>query len=183
VVTVDPSLRVSGFASPSQRPGRCRLAGQRSLSGRGLKWSRDSSSDEQQVDASAALDRNHALYPPCHPSATTTSRSPFLESQCLQSTPSRRDVLKQMWRSSVTASATAVLVGSTAMVLPAAWARGLVQFPCVTPLANSYHFLRAGTTLLEEEGTHVGLHSRVRARVLSAFVLERRAILVLCSVL
>jgi hypothetical protein len=31
-------------------------------------------------------------------------------------------------------------------------ARGLVQFPCKTPLANSYHFLRVGTTLLEEEG-------------------------------
>lgn len=34
----------------------------------------------------------------------------------------------------------------------AASARGLVQFPCARPLANSYHLMRAGTTLLEEEG-------------------------------
>lgn len=33
-------------------------------------------------------------------------------------------------------------------------ARGLVQFPCKTPLANNYHLMRAGTTMLEEEGKH-----------------------------
>jgi hypothetical protein len=31
-------------------------------------------------------------------------------------------------------------------------ARGLVRFPCVDTLANSYHFLHAGTSLLQEEG-------------------------------
>jgi hypothetical protein len=30
-------------------------------------------------------------------------------------------------------------------------ARGLVQFPCDVPLANTYHLVRAGTSLLEEE--------------------------------
>lgn len=30
-------------------------------------------------------------------------------------------------------------------------ARGLVQFPCTKPLLNVYHFMRSGTTLLEEE--------------------------------
>jgi hypothetical protein len=34
-----------------------------------------------------------------------------------------------------------------------AFARGLVEFPCKKGLANTYHFLRVGTTLLEEEGT------------------------------
>eukprot|EP00956_Cyclotella_meneghiniana_P043424 scaffold269738_cov79-Cyclotella_meneghiniana.AAC.1 len=30
-------------------------------------------------------------------------------------------------------------------------ARGLVRFPCKEPLLNKYHFMRAGTSLLEEE--------------------------------
>ena len=30
-------------------------------------------------------------------------------------------------------------------------ARGLVQFPCKSPLFNTYHMMRAGTTLLEED--------------------------------
>jgi hypothetical protein len=33
-----------------------------------------------------------------------------------------------------------------------AQARGLVQFPCPKGLANSYHFLRVGTSLFEQEG-------------------------------
>jgi hypothetical protein len=33
-------------------------------------------------------------------------------------------------------------------------ARGLVQFPCKKGLANTYHFLRVGQTMLEEEGMH-----------------------------
>jgi len=32
-----------------------------------------------------------------------------------------------------------------------AQARGLVSFPCVAPLLNVYHLMRAGTTLLEEQ--------------------------------
>jgi len=32
-----------------------------------------------------------------------------------------------------------------------AQARGLVQFPCKSPLGNTYHFMRAGETLLEAE--------------------------------
>jgi hypothetical protein len=32
------------------------------------------------------------------------------------------------------------------------WARGLVKFPCKTPLSNTYHLMRAGTSMLEEEG-------------------------------
>ena len=31
-------------------------------------------------------------------------------------------------------------------------ARGLVQFPVDQPLLNEYHFMRAGTSLLEEQG-------------------------------
>jgi hypothetical protein len=32
------------------------------------------------------------------------------------------------------------------------WGRGLVKFPCTHPLANSYHLMRAGTSMLEAEG-------------------------------
>lgn len=39
-------------------------------------------------------------------------------------------------------------------------ARGLVQFPCPNGLANSYHFLRVGTSLFEEEGRSQNLCSR-----------------------
>jgi hypothetical protein len=46
-----------------------------------------------------------------------------------------------------------VLLTGLAMASPdTATARGLIQFPCTTPLANVYHFLRSGTSLLEEEG-------------------------------
>lgn len=41
---------------------------------------------------------------------------------------------------------------STLSLSKPAIARGLVHFPCVKSLANSYHFLRVGLTLLEEEG-------------------------------
>ena len=34
---------------------------------------------------------------------------------------------------------------------PPATARGLVMFPCTTPLLNTYHLMRTGTSLLEEE--------------------------------
>lgn len=33
-------------------------------------------------------------------------------------------------------------------------ARGLVEFPCTRPLSNSYHLMRSGTSLLEEEGQY-----------------------------
>lgn len=41
----------------------------------------------------------------------------------------------------------------TAISIPSqeAHARGLVQFPCSTPLFNEYHLMRAGTTFLEEQ--------------------------------
>ena len=42
---------------------------------------------------------------------------------------------------------------TTLFLPPSASARGLVHFPCVRPLANSYHFMRVGVTLLEEQGT------------------------------
>ena len=44
------------------------------------------------------------------------------------------------------------------LLLPAqpSEARGLVQFPC-PKLSNTYHFLRVGTTLLEEEGACVSV--------------------------
>ena len=35
---------------------------------------------------------------------------------------------------------------------PAASAKGLVTFPCDYPLVNKYHLMRAGTSLLEEQG-------------------------------
>jgi hypothetical protein len=38
--------------------------------------------------------------------------------------------------------------------IKAAHARGLVHFPCVTPLANTYNLMRVGCTLLEEDGTN-----------------------------
>jgi hypothetical protein len=41
-----------------------------------------------------------------------------------------------------------IMTGSSSV----AHARGLVQFPCNNGLSNSYHFLRVGTTMLEEEG-------------------------------
>lgn len=53
------------------------------------------------------------------------------------------------------------LARSGALLLPAvsiptssprsADARGLVRFPCKEPLLNTYHLMRAGTSLLEEE--------------------------------
>ena len=49
----------------------------------------------------------------------------------------------------LTGFVTVTFIG-TRDVTPAA-ARGLVQFPCTKPLGNTYHFLRAGTTLLEQE--------------------------------
>jgi hypothetical protein len=33
----------------------------------------------------------------------------------------------------------------------AAQASGLVKFPCTKPLGNTYHFMRVGETLLEEQ--------------------------------
>lgn len=48
-----------------------------------------------------------------------------------------------------------VTAGSTMASLLAsnapAHARGLVGFPCTTPLLNAYHLMKAGTSLLEEE--------------------------------
>ena len=45
----------------------------------------------------------------------------------------------------------AAAIATTTMPPLAAIARGLVQFPCTTPLFNTYHIMRAGTSLLEEE--------------------------------
>jgi hypothetical protein len=56
-----------------------------------------------------------------------------------------------LWSALVT-TPIATLLAATARPLPAS-ARGLVHFPCTTPLANSYHLMRVGTTLLEEDGT------------------------------
>jgi hypothetical protein len=160
VLTVIPSLRVSGFASLNRplRPERQHWT-MRSGSDGG---SSDSPSDNETVDAvcsSSSISSStwNNAYPDNHSVATTPQWSRRLEPTMSKPPPvahSRRDVMQQIWRGSVIASA-AFLVGSTTTTLspPAAWARGLVQFPCVIPLANSYHFLRAGTTLLEEEGT------------------------------
>lgn len=57
---------------------------------------------------------------------------------------------RQLFSSAFSSAAAAMLICPYGH---ASHARGWVQFPCVTPLANSYHLLRAGTTLLEEEGT------------------------------
>ena len=46
----------------------------------------------------------------------------------------------------------AALTGSTFLPRQPAQARGWVQFPCVQPLGNTYHFLRAGESLLEADG-------------------------------
>lgn len=46
-----------------------------------------------------------------------------------------------------------MITSTSTLSLPKpAMARGLVHFPCVRSLANSYHFLRVGATLLEEDG-------------------------------
>jgi broad specificity phosphatase PhoE len=43
-----------------------------------------------------------------------------------------------------------ILAGTSFLLPPAAQARGLVQFPCAE-LGNTYHFIRAGESLMEEE--------------------------------
>lgn len=43
----------------------------------------------------------------------------------------------------------------------AASARGLVHFPCVRSLANTYHFMRVGVTLLEEQGTKQKIYMKI----------------------
>lgn len=63
----------------------------------------------------------------------------------------RRGFFRQVVQTSTTAAAmmglSTILPGGSS---PAS-ARGLVRFPCVTPLLNVYHLMRAGTSLLEEE--------------------------------
>ena len=49
-------------------------------------------------------------------------------------------------------SPAAALVGSCCVPIESALARGLVKFPCVTPLSNKYHLMRAGSSMLQEEG-------------------------------
>jgi broad specificity phosphatase PhoE len=55
----------------------------------------------------------------------------------------RRSFLDSSWLA-------AMLLTTTSSSSPAQ-ARGLVQFPCREPLGNTYHFMRAGQSLLEEE--------------------------------
>ena len=51
-------------------------------------------------------------------------------------------------RSAALSLGTSILGSTTAS---SANARGLVRFPCKEPLSNKYHFVRAGTSLLEAE--------------------------------
>jgi hypothetical protein len=165
VVTVDPSWRVSGFVSPTRqllpegRPWTMHCGG-----GGGGDWSSDSDSDEtvDAVCASSSSSSSSSTLGRNTPRQHSASRVVPLDSASSKSLAhGRRHFMQQMgwwwWSSATTSAALVGLTATTTTLLPpaVAWARGLVQFPCVTPLANSYHFLREGTTLLEEEGTHV----------------------------
>jgi len=46
----------------------------------------------------------------------------------------------------------ATLLTASLSPIKSAEARGLVKFPCITPLANKYHLMRAGSSILQEEG-------------------------------
>ena len=58
----------------------------------------------------------------------------------------RRDFFGQ-----VAGSSMVFLLTGLTFPAPPVHARGLVSFPCTTPLLNVYHLMRAGTSLLEEE--------------------------------
>jgi broad specificity phosphatase PhoE len=65
-----------------------------------------------------------------------------------KSTWDRRDILHHF------STSLSAIVASTVLaqiIAPAAHAMGLMKFPCLEPLHNSYHFLRAGISLLEEQ--------------------------------
>ena len=61
----------------------------------------------------------------------------------------RRSFFRQALRTPV-AAMLGLSVAGTQQPQPAL-ARGLMQFPCTQPLVNRYHFMRAGTSLVEEE--------------------------------
>ena len=61
------------------------------------------------------------------------------------------DVSQQRRRLLLSPPTTLALLLPLLLPAPPSEARGLVQFPC-PKLSNTYHFLRVGTTLLEEEG-------------------------------
>jgi broad specificity phosphatase PhoE len=71
---------------------------------------------------------------------TSNPSSMLLQSHPSRSNPDRRGFLSN-------AALAFGLLGSTMD----AQARGLVMFPCDKPLGNTYHFLRAGVSLIEEE--------------------------------
>jgi hypothetical protein len=61
---------------------------------------------------------------------------------------------RAFWNQLSGSMASLVVVAASTIVAASpdtAHARGLVQFPCDAPLLNTYHMMRAGTTLLEEE--------------------------------
>lgn len=62
----------------------------------------------------------------------------------------RRDFLQHFTSLSTYIGASLITQSITA-IPPSAHAMGLMQFPCLEPLHNSYHFLRSGTSLLEEQ--------------------------------
>ena len=72
--------------------------------------------------------------------------------QCPRTT-NKAPPVHQFHRRHLLLSSILMLTSSSTLLFPkAVMARGLVHFPCVKYLANSYHFLRVGVTLLEEEG-------------------------------
>ena len=63
---------------------------------------------------------------------------------------STHDTVEQDRRTFLERGAASIVVSASSFSFPAD-ARGLVRFPCKEPLLNTYHFLRAGLSLLEIE--------------------------------
>jgi hypothetical protein len=65
-----------------------------------------------------------------------------------------------LWSTIVAPVTSTMVVGCSSPYVAAA--RGLVQFPCKVPLANTYNLMRVGISLLEEEGR---IHYRNASRL------------------
>lgn len=84
------------------------------------------------------------------PSSSSSSSSSWLFQQ--QQQQSRQGFFQSALSNAVAAAlGVSTTTASSSSFCQPAWARGLVQFPAPL-LANTYHFMHAGTSLLEEEG-------------------------------
>jgi hypothetical protein len=111
----------------------------------------DVDEEEDASSCSSSHPDDGAAPPPLHDNNTNDSPLNLVSSSSRQipdgvvEDATRRNLLA----STLTPPLFLLLLGTTSP----AQARGLVQFPCTAPLANTYHLLRVGTSLLEEEGT------------------------------